>query len=94
MSRCFNPKRRFPSKLSFPLLALGLLPLTVAAEDRLELEPMQIREKSPAPVSVSAQAERERLARVPGGTNLAEPQQEKRAVDREWKRLQAGSSRN
>ncbi|HGX3309048.1 TPA: TonB-dependent receptor family protein [Pseudomonas aeruginosa] len=78
MSRCLSPKRHFPSKLSFPLLALGLLPLAAVAEDRLELEPMQISEKSPAPVSVSAQAERERLARVPGGTNLVEPQQETR----------------
>lgn len=78
MSRCPSPKRHFPSKLSLPLLALGLLPLAVAAEDRLELEPMQISEKSLAPVSQSAQAERQRLARVPGGTNLAEPQQETR----------------
>lgn len=78
MSRCLSPKRHFPSKLSFPLLALGLLPLAAVAEDRLELEPMQISEKSPAPVSVSAQAERQRLARVPGGTNLVEPQQETR----------------
>ena len=78
MSRCPSPKRHFPSKLSLPLLALGLLPLAVAAEERLELEPMQISEKSLAPVSQSAQAERQRLARVPGGTNLAEPQQETR----------------
>ncbi|KRV75840.1 TonB-dependent receptor family protein [Pseudomonas citronellolis] len=78
MSRCPSPKRHFSSKLSLPLLALGLLPLAVAAEDRLELEPMQISEKSLAPVSQSAQAERQRLARVPGGTNLAEPQQETR----------------
>ncbi|MEP9319809.1 TonB-dependent receptor [Pseudomonas sp. LABIM340] len=78
MSRCLSPKRHFPSKLSFPLLALGLLPLAAVAEDRLELEPMQISEKSPAPVSVSAQAERQRLDRVPGGTNLVEPQRETR----------------
>ncbi|TLX70099.1 TonB-dependent receptor [Pseudomonas nicosulfuronedens] len=78
MSRCLSPKRHFPSKISFPLLALGLLPLAALAEDRIELEPMQVSGKSPAPVSVSAQTESERLARVPGGTNLAEPQQETR----------------
>jgi len=64
MSRCLSPKRHFPSKISFPLLALGLLPLAALAEDRIELEPMQVSGKSPAPVSVSAQTESERLARV------------------------------
>ncbi|SDN91345.1 TonB-dependent receptor family protein [Pseudomonas jinjuensis] len=72
MSRSLHPK------LSLPLLVLGLLPLSALAEDRVELEPMQISEKRPVPVRLPAEAERERLARVPGGTNLAEPQQETR----------------
>ncbi|MNO47839.1 Vitamin B12 transporter BtuB [compost metagenome] len=72
MSRSIHPK------LSFPLLVVGLLPLSVAAEDRVELEPMQISEQRQVPVSLSVEAERERLARVPGGTNLAEPQRETR----------------
>lgn len=70
--------RSLPPKHSLPLLVLGVLPLVAPAEEIVELEPMRISERRPAPLSPSAQAERERLARVPGGSNLAEPQQETR----------------
>lgn len=71
MSRSFTLKR-------LPLAILSALPLAVAAADNVELEPLRISGQRQAPASQSVEAARERLARVPGGTNLAEPQAETR----------------
>lgn len=71
MSRSFPLKR-------LPLAILSALPLLAMAADKVELEPLQISGQRQAPASLSAEAVRERLARVPGGTNLAEPQRETR----------------
>lgn len=71
MSRSFTLKR-------LPLAILSALPLLAMAADKVELEPLQISGQRQAPASQSAEAVRERLARVPGGTNLAEPQRETR----------------
>lgn len=71
MSRSFTLKR-------LPLAILSALPLLAMAADKVELEPLQISGHRQASASQSAEAVRERLARVPGGTNLAEPQRETR----------------
>lgn len=64
------------SKLSVALLA-ALPFMALAAEDVL-LPSTTISSQRLAPMSDSIEGERQRLARVPGGTNLAEPQQDTR----------------
>lgn len=75
--------------LTFPFLrtpvARALWPALLAAsswaaEPATALPPVTVRAEpgSTAPLATSAQAERERLERVPGGTNLVQPQQEAR----------------
>ena len=63
-------------------LALASLPARAADGDAPVLPAVTVRaspaDAAAAPLQPSAAAERERLARVPGGTNLAEPQQEAR----------------
>jgi len=74
-----------PSAFRRPLLAAALataFPLLPAlAQPAAELPAVTVRAEGDAadtPVRASVTAERQRLARVPGGTNLAEPQKEAR----------------
>lgn len=74
-----------PSVFRRPLLVAALataFPLQPAlAQSTAELPAVTVRaegDASDTPVRASVAAERQRLARVPGGTNLAEPQKEAR----------------
>ncbi|QLF95026.1 TonB-dependent receptor [Pseudomonas sp. ABC1] len=72
--RPLPPSRRMPW-----LLLLASLPLAAQAAEPTELSPLDIKgQASSTSLTPSASQVRERLARVPGGTNLSEPQQETR----------------
>lgn len=86
MSPVLPPARRFPRPhaLMHPIAcALALLAMPSHADEPAAVLPaVTVRadgaDEGTAPLRASAPAERERLARVPGGTNLALPQQEAR----------------
>lgn len=71
MSRSFTLQR-------LPLAVFAALPLLATGAEQIELQSLRISGQHKAPLSQSAQAVRERLAQVPGGTNLIEPQGETR----------------
>lgn len=66
------------SRSTLSLALLAALPFMALAADEIELPSTTISGQRVAPMSDSIEEERRRLARVPGGTNLAEPQQETR----------------
>ncbi len=73
----------FPNAFQRPLLGLAIaaaLPAVALADDEVVLTPVVVsdRQGQAAPLAPTAGQARAKLARVPGGTNLAEPQQETR----------------
>ena len=79
---CMNPHtHRFPLRATASAVMVAALGTAALAQEGTALPSVTVqstRASATLPLRSTAQAEREKLDKVPGGTNLAEPQKEAR----------------
>ncbi len=79
---CMNPKtHRFPLRATASAVMVAALGTPALAQEGMALPSVTVqstRASATVPLRSTVQAEREKLDKVPGGTNLAEPQKEAR----------------